>query len=143
MSLDEKFCRENIYSMLEKFVEEGSCEYLDEVIIKLLECPEWSLISTLLSYASLCDKLPKNVMRIYSAIRLFIETLDCEDLRKDFKLTCYSAKRLIYELEPRMKNVKPGEKELLEKILKEMNREKLLHAICKAFGIISYPGKPL
>jgi hypothetical protein len=37
-----------------------------------------------------------------------------------------------------MKDVKPGEKELLEKILREMNREKLLHAICKAFGIISY-----
>jgi hypothetical protein len=69
-----------------------------------------------------------------------METLDCESLEGGYRITCYSAKRLAYQVEPKMREVALGEEWLLRRILHNMSREKLLHALCKALGIISYPG---
>jgi hypothetical protein len=74
-----------------------------------------------------------------SALKLFVETLDCESLEGGYRISCYSAKRLAYHMEPKMREVTPGEEWLLRRILDGMGREGLLHALCKDLGIISYP----
>jgi hypothetical protein len=74
-----------------------------------------------------------------SALKLFMETLDCESLEGGYRISCYSAKRLVYQVEPKMGEVALGEEWLLRRILDGMGKEKLLHALCKALGIISYP----
>ena len=76
----------------------------------------------------------------HSALKLFMETLDCESLEGGYGISCYSAKRLVYQVEPKMREVALGEEWLLRRILDGMGKEKLLHALCKALGIISYPG---
>jgi len=45
-----------------------------------------------------------------------------------------------HDVEPKMREVALGEEWLLRRILHNMSREELLHALCKALGIISYPG---
>jgi hypothetical protein len=45
-----------------------------------------------------------------------------------------------HDVEPKMREVALGEKWLLRRILDGMGREGLLHALCKALGIISHPG---
>jgi hypothetical protein len=44
-----------------------------------------------------------------------------------------------HDVEPKMREVALGEEWLLRRILDGMGKEKLLHALCKALGIISYP----
>ena len=132
-------CYSRVYAKLEEHARTGECELLDEVGRSLLECPEWSLLSLYLSYSNLCKRLPEFTLKVYSALKLFIESLDCEALERGYRLACYSVKRLIYYVEPKMKDITPGERWLLENILNGMSGEKLVHSICKAYGIISYP----
>jgi len=136
--LGESSCYSMVYSRLEEHARTGDCTLLDNAGRLLLECPEWSLLSVYISYASLCDRLPEFTLKFYSALKLFIETLDCESLEGGYRITCYSTKRLVYHVEPKMREVTPGEEWLLRRILHNMSREKLLHALCKALGIISY-----
>jgi hypothetical protein len=37
------------------------------------------------------------------ALKLFMETLDCESLEGGYRISCYSAKRLVYQVEPKMR----------------------------------------
>jgi hypothetical protein len=136
--LGESSCYSMVYSRLGEHARTGDCTLLDHAGRLLLECPEWSLLSVYISYASLCDRLPELTSKFYSALKLFMETLDCESLEGGYRITCYSAKRLAYHVEPKMREVTPGEEWLLRRILHNMSREELLHALCKALGIISY-----
>mgnify|MGYP005618961687 CR=1 FL=1 len=112
--MGESSCYSMVYSRLGEHARTGDCTLLDHAGRLLLECPEWSLLSVYLSYASLCDRLPELTLKFYSALKLFMETLDCESLEEGYRITCYSAKRLVYQVEPKMREVPPGRSGCLE-----------------------------